>query len=335
MAHTGRTVLALLLAACGDPAPAEPTTPLLLVANTTESTLSILALPAGNELVRLATGTGPHEVAVSPDRRRAVVSNYGDSTEAGHSLTVIDLASLAVVRTIELDPYGRPHGIAFVDARCVVVTSEASAAVVVVDLDTGTIDRAIPTTQRGSHMLAIAPGASRVYVANLTSGSITPIDLANAEAGEPVPAIPENEAIAVTPDGAQVWTASVAQNRIRIFDAPQLTLDGELGATGAPIRITPTPDGTAMIVSNASAGNLQLIDVATRAISTIDLVPASGGSATPVGAAVASDSRTAYVALVAENRVAVVDLAARTTTASLAVGQGPDGVAYRPLGATP
>jgi DNA-binding beta-propeller fold protein YncE len=139
----------------------------------------------------------------------------------------------------------------------------------------------------------------------------------------------------VTPDGAQVWTASLPQSQILIFDAPLLALDGALAASGGPIRIAPTPDGTTMIVSNASASNLQLIDVATRALATIDLRPAtSGGSATPVGLAVASDSTTAYVALVAEDRVAIVDLAARAVTGYLPVGQGPDGVAYRPRSAT-
>lgn len=302
--------------------------PLLLVANTPESTLSILGLPEGNELARLHTGIGPHEVAVSPDRRRAVISNYGDNLEVGHSLTVVDLAGLTVARTIDIDPYRRPHGIAFVDARRVVVTSEANASIVVVDIDAGTVERAISTKQEGSHMLALAPGASSVYVANLQSASITPIDLVVAEPGEPVPAIAFNEAIAVTPGGAEVWTASVPQNRILIFDAPQLTLDGELAASGAPIRITPTPDGKAMIVSNAGTGTLQLIDVASRAIETIDLRLTIDDSATPVGTAVTSDSDTAYVALVAEGRVAVVDLRARAVTGYLPVGEGPDGIAY-------
>jgi DNA-binding beta-propeller fold protein YncE len=49
-----------------------------------------------------------------------------------------------------------------------------------------------------------------------------------------------------------------------------------------------------------------------------------------VGATVANDSTTAYVALVAENRVAVVDLASSAITGYLPVGQGPDGLAYCP-----
>jgi DNA-binding beta-propeller fold protein YncE len=340
---TKRIAFALVLAACSKPAtapvapggkPAElaaevaATSPRLLVANKAEATLSVLELPAGKELARLPTGVGPHEIAVSPDGRRAVISNYGDKNELGRTLTVVDLVALSVVKTIDLADYRRPHGIAFVDDRRVVVTAEANASIVVVDVEAGTIERGIATTQQGSHMLALAPGKQRVYVANMQSGSITPIDLASAAAGEPVPAIALSEAIAVTPDGAEVWTASLAQNKIIIFDAPQLTRDAELEAPGAPIRITPTPDGKTMIVSNAKASKLQLIDVATRAIATIDLPVTGGDTAAPVGTTVASDSRTAYVALVAQDRVAVVDLASRTITGHLPVGKGPDGIAY-------
>jgi DNA-binding beta-propeller fold protein YncE len=340
---TKLTTLLLVLAACGKPVPppAAPgagspgpaaarsaAAPLLLVANKAEATLSVLELPGGKELARLQTGIGPHEVAISPDRRRAVISNYGDKNELGRSLTVVDLVGLSVVKTVDLGEYRRPHGIAFVDDRRVVVTSEANAAIVVVDIDAGKVERGIATAQQGSHMLALAPGKQRVYVANMQSGSITPIDLAGGSPGEPVPAIQLSEAIAVTPDGAEVWTASLAQNKIVIFDAPRLTRDGELDAPGAPIRITPTPDGKLMIVSNAKASKLQLIDVATRAITTIDLPVTSGDSAIPVGTTVASDSKTAYVALIAEDRIAVIDLATRTITGHLTVGKGPDGIAY-------
>jgi DNA-binding beta-propeller fold protein YncE len=336
--------LALLIAACARPttAPAESPArapahtaeyapggaPLLLVANKAEATLSILELPAGKELARLPTGMGPHEVAVSPDRRRAVISNYGDKTDLGHTLTVVDLAALSVVKTIDLGDYRRPHGIAFLDDRRVVVTSEVSSSVVLVDVDAGAVERAISTTQQGSHMLAVAPNKQRVYVANMQSASITPIDLASATPGERVSSIALNEAIAVTPNGAEVWTASLSQNKIVIFNTAQLTRDAELDALGAPIRITPTPDGKTMIVSNAKASKLQLIDVATRASTTLDLPATAGDSAAPVGTTVASDSKTAYVALVAEDRVAVIDLATRTIAGHLPVGKGPDGIAY-------
>jgi YVTN family beta-propeller protein len=68
--------------------------------------------------------------------------------------------------------------------------------------------------------------------------------------------------------------------------------------------------------------------VATRTATTISVPPRSGPSAVPIGTVISPDGKIAYVALGAEDRVAVVDLATRTITAHLAAGRGPDGLGY-------
>src|SRR4051794_36730440 len=77
----------------------------VVVANMGENTATILDVASRRVLATVATGAGPHEVAVSHDGRWAIVSNYGDRSGPGNSLTVIDLASLAVQRTISLGDY--------------------------------------------------------------------------------------------------------------------------------------------------------------------------------------------------------------------------------------
>ena len=103
-------------------------------------------------------------------------------------------------------------------------------------------------------------------------------------------------------------------------------------AHGSPANetslITPTPDGRSMLVSNVNGSALQLVDVATRTATTIPLPPRAGSSASPIGTVISPDSKTAYVALGAEDRVAVVDLATRTITGHLPAGRGPDGLGY-------
>ncbi|HWO26996.1 MAG TPA: beta-propeller fold lactonase family protein [Kofleriaceae bacterium] len=342
-----RALVLVLLAACTRPpaappvpaptptpatatASAPPTTqPVLLVANKSEATVSVLELPGGRNLATLPTANGPHEIAVSPDGRRAAVTGYGTKDAPGRSLTVIDVPSLSVTRTIDLGDYRRPHGAAFLpDGRRVVVTAEANAAVVIVDVEAGTVERGIPTAQQGTHLVALAPGGARAYTANIQSGTVTAIDLVAMTAAEPRPAIAECEAIAVTPDGTQVWTASLDKDRIVALDAKTLAAIGDLAAAGRPIRITPTPDGRAMLVSNVNGSALQLVDVATRTATTIPLPPRAGPSATPIGTVISPDSKTAYVALGAEDRVAVIDLATRTITGHLPAGRGPDGLGY-------
>jgi DNA-binding beta-propeller fold protein YncE len=90
----------------------------------------------------------------------------------------------------------------------------------------------------------------------------------------------------------------------------------------------PTPDGRSMLVSNANGSAIQLVDVATRAAAKIPMPPRAGPSAVPIGTVISPDSKTAYVALNAEDRVAVIDLATRTITGHLVAGRGPDGLGY-------
>ena len=86
----------------------------LIVANKSDDTVDLLSLDSGESLATLPTGHAPHEVAVSADGKRAIVTNYGDRERPGSSLTLIDLDGAKVVRTIELGEHRRPHGIAWI-----------------------------------------------------------------------------------------------------------------------------------------------------------------------------------------------------------------------------
>lgn len=60
----------------------------------------------------------PHEVAISDDHRRAFVSIfgngiYGNNTQPGCTIVVLDLASRAQVASLDVSPYVAPHGLMF------------------------------------------------------------------------------------------------------------------------------------------------------------------------------------------------------------------------------
>ena len=98
-----RAVLAALSPALlAAPAAAET----LLVGNKGEDTLSVIALGSGAELARLPTGRMPHEIAISPDGKQAAVVAYGGTT-----IDIFDVAKRTKLRTIDLSPNQRPHGL--------------------------------------------------------------------------------------------------------------------------------------------------------------------------------------------------------------------------------
>src|SRR5262245_21296971 len=137
----------------------------LVVLNKSEATASLIDLKTNKVVATVPTGVGPHEVSVSADGKQALVTNYGTREAPGSTLTVIDVPSAKVVRTIDLAPHKRPHGIAWIpESKDCIVTVEESKAVLIVNTESGKIRRTIATDQETSHMVALSPDASHAYI---------------------------------------------------------------------------------------------------------------------------------------------------------------------------
>ena len=318
-------MLALLAAA---PAPVADTTggALLLVANKQDHTLSVIEVETGRLLATLPTGTGPHEVAVSSDGRRAVVANYGDQTP-GSSLTIVDLVERRVARTIDLGEHRRPHGVVVLPGDSLAaVTVEASQAVLVVRLD-GRVKHTIPTNARGSHMVAVTADGRRGYTANVPDGTITELDLATGTTLRSLPVASVTEGVAVTPDGREVWVGSNNQHTVTVVDTRSWKAVDTLPAAGMPYRIAISPDGKTAVVPGPMGGLVRIFDVATRTERAVVDFGAGGQSQGPVGSTITGDGAYAFIALQETNEAAMVDLATGQELRRFPTGAGPDGIA--------
>jgi len=312
----------------------------LVVANMADNTVTIIDLDSETVLATLPTGPAPHEIAVTADGRYAVITNYGDRSGPGNSLTIIDLQTVTVAKTIDLGVYQRPHGIAVLPSRDVaLVTSEVSQVVILVNLATGEVESAIPTGGRASHMLALTGDGRRVYVSNIVDGTITEIDL---ELGKPLRQVPIAdfvEGITVNPDGALVWIGSNKDKTVSVFDPESGTIVATLDGFGFPYRMAVTPDSRTVVLSDPASGEIRIVDVATREERHRIVVPKDGvlpsaeipGSPAPEGIALSRDNRMAYVSLQGMNQAAAIDLATGSIVALFDTGGWPDGIGYSPL----
>jgi YVTN family beta-propeller protein len=293
-----------------------------LIANQQSGDVSVIDLATG-AMDRVPVGTGPHETAISRDGRWGVATVYGAQVP-GNKLAVIDLATKSVVRTIDLAQYTRPHDVEFIPgtATTVLVTSEATQRVLRVDIATGTVETTIPTNAEGSHMLGITDDASRVFTANVRSGSTSELDLAGGKFVRQVPIAPMTEGIAVTGDGREVWIGSNQLGTVTVVDAATGRVSATLPGFKVPYRLTVSPDGRMVIVCDPEANRIAIIDRASRTV-----VGEVAGLGSPRGVMVATDNRTALVTLGTENAVAVIDLAGRRVVSRFPVGESPDGVA--------
>src|SRR6266567_1604689 len=193
-------IWAVLLAASAAYGESEPA--LLLIGNKSEDTLSFVDACTLKEVAKTTTGRGPHEVAVTPDGKKAFVSNYEGP---GDSISVVAVSARKELGRIPLGEHRAPHGLAVSrDATKVYATCERSQSVIELDVATEKIVRVFKTDQKGTHMLVLTPDGKKLYTGNMGSGSSTVIDLVKGDILTQIKTGANCEGVDVTPDGKQV-----------------------------------------------------------------------------------------------------------------------------------
>lgn len=301
--------------------------PTLLVLNKAENSLAIVDPATMSVVARVATGDGPHEVAVSSDGRTAYVSNYG-AEKPGNSLSVIDLAARKEVRRVDLGPLLRPHGLVERDGK-IYFTAEVSRVVARYDPSADRVDFIVGTGQNITHMLVMHPTRRVVYTANILSDTVSVLELDTPQQPGPPPRMThitvgkQPEGMDISPDGRELWVAHRADGGVSVIDTETNKVKETFKAGGTPIRVKFTRDGKYVLISSPDTGELVVFDAATRK----ELKRFPVGEAA-VGVVVSADSRTAYVASMATGKVTAVDLKSMTLAGSVETGRAPDGLAW-------
>lgn len=340
-----RAVLPAFMLVVAADIPAQSTTwprGTIVVSNMNDSSATIVDASTGVVRATVRTGKGPHEVAGSHDGKWAIVTNYGVRGAPGNTLTVIDVARAAVARTIDLGAYQRPHGARFLPGDTLLaVTSEASQAVLIVDLRRDAVVRTLPTHARTSHMLAMSRSGERMFTANISDGSVSVLDPRDSAAVRTIPVARATEGIGAAPDGRRVWVGSNADSIVVVVDPSGATPPDTIRGFGMPYRIALTPDGRRAVVSDPVRSEIAIIDGATHRVLKRIVVPSDSlvataevpGSASPEGVAVSDDNRWAFVTLQGRNRVVWVDLERMAIVRSAPTGTWSDGIAFVPAAA--
>ena len=316
----------------------------LIVLNKSDANASLIDSRARTSRGVFATGTGPHEVAVSPDGKLAVVADYGEQ-QPGSTLTVLVAASGALVRKIDLGAPRRPHGIEFEDARHVIVTAEVSDAILRVDVLDGKLVDVLPTQQKASHMVVLTPDRKRAFVANIASSSVTAIDLKSGAILAQIATGKGSEAIDITPDGREVWVGNRAGDTLSVIDAGSLQVVATIPCAKFPIRLKITPNGKHALVSCAESGDVAVFDVASRTelrrismgidatANSADHMLQFGESPVPVGVLIHPSGQRAWVANTNADLVTELDLTTWSISARIPTGKQPDGLGWSSAGA--
>ena len=136
----------------------------LIVANRAGGSISLIDLETRLEVARLPVGPIiPHEVAVSPDGRFALTSEYGPENSHGRHVILIDIPNARIVGRIDLGPNSRPHTAVFLpDGQRALATMQDSDQIALIDLGTMSVIRTYPTGGREGHMVCASVPTARV-----------------------------------------------------------------------------------------------------------------------------------------------------------------------------
>jgi DNA-binding beta-propeller fold protein YncE len=239
------------------------------------------------------------------------------------------LPSGDTIKTIDLGEYRAPHDVRWVDDSRVVVTAEASQALLLVNVTSGSIERVFKTETAVSHMLALTRDRSRLYCSNMRDGSVSAFDFKTGQKIKDVKTGRECEGVGVTPDGRWVWAGNRAEDTISIIDTRSLEVVKRIHSPGFPYRVQFTPDGRLALIPHANASSLVVADVAKQEIvKSIPLGMTKVDKPSTAGVFPHPDNRHAFVTVRNDNSMLVLDLVSGQTLARVEVQSSPDGVTY-------
>jgi YVTN family beta-propeller protein len=323
----GLAVLLVTMSSFGAPAPSHG---LLLVANKGEHTLGIIDPVAGVQVAAIPEeGVTGHEVAASPDGRRAFVPIYGDSGVGkpgtdGRLIRVIDLAERKVVDTLDLGKGVRPHCAVFGPGNGLLyVTTELENSVTVIDPQSLKVVGHVPTGQPESHMLAITRDGRRGYTSNVGPGTISVLDLEARQVLAVIPVAPKAQRISLSRDDRFLFTADQSQPRLAVIDTATNGIRTWITLPGIGYGTAPTPNGRWLLVAALKTNQVVVVDLQSMTVArALDVPPA------PQEIVVRPDGAAAYVSCDRSGQVAVIDLKQWKVTKLIHAGKGADGLAW-------
>ena len=305
-----------------------PTSPILLVANQGDRSLSLIDTAAGAQIAAVPENdvTG-HEVAASPDGHTAYVPIYGNAGVGkpgtdGSKMLVIDIPSHKVIRTLDFGHGVRPHCAVWGPDGMLYVTTELDQSVTVVNPKTLKIVGSIPTGQPESHMLAISHDGRRGYTANVGPGTVSVLDMKGRKQIAIIPISKTTQRISVSQDDKMVFTSDQVKPQLAVIDTATNKVKTFVPLPAAGYGTAPTKDGRWLLVAIQKLNQVAVVDLQSMAVArTIDVPRA------PQEIVVTPNGRTAYVSCNATGKVAAIDLATWKVDKLMDAGKGADGLA--------
>lgn len=310
----------------------------IITVNRSEHNVSIVDAKSYKIIKQIPVGIGPHEVALSPNNKFAIVLNYGEYPvphkdairssdlkwikKSTNSLTKIDLVKMETVATFALEDCSTPHhGVISADSKTMWCTCEEEKKVIEIDTDSGLTLRSWQTDQIQTHFLA--KNEDKILTTNIGSNSVSFIDL-NTNQVRNLSVGNKPEGVGISPDNEEAWVLCFGDNAIYILDIEKEEVKEVIDSgTDFPIEIQWRPESEEVWVSNVTSKEISIYS--TKSKKLIDRIPLPS---TALGLLLSPDGSRAFVSLPRLNLVKVIDTNSRKIVDEFAAGMETDGIIW-------
>lgn len=207
-------------------------------------------------------GVTPAHVALSADGSRAYTAN-----QYGSSASVLDVTTPtpSLLATISLPSEGFNVLVDPAGSRVYVTTG--SGALQVMDAATDTVIAQVATGP-ASNGLALDRAAGILYVSSIRAGTVTAVSTATNTVTKVYAVSANPQRIALSADGKTLYVATESTG-LEVLDLATGTRSSVIGVDAGAVGLALAPDGKVAYVTNPPAGELQIVDVATRQVTTL------------------------------------------------------------------
>jgi YVTN family beta-propeller protein len=301
----------------------------VVVANSGDSTASIytpFVITNGDHGLRLVktlpVGKTPNETCISPDGKRAYVSNRGDTT-----VTVLDLENLSVAGTINDAAMKNPDGCILNRAgtRLYVAAAGTESVFVFSTADNHKLSE-IKVGQEPRRLL-LSADEGLLYVSNGEERYVSVIDSKTNKEIRRIKAGRDPRSMILSPEGKYLAIGNVSDDTVEFVKLGETDPEFVTGVPRSPQRLVVYKD--ILFVIGRFDNVVAMVDLRmTKEYGRFQsaTIPVGRG---PWGMALSATGESLYVTNTTDNTMTIIDLRLMRAGFAIPTGKGPMGVAVR------
>ena len=309
----------------------------LYIVNKISRDITVFDLFKGKEITEIPIDMESHEAISTIDKNSIIVTNYGTINRDGNLIKVINTKANEVEKIIDLKGKIRTNGISTLPkSNKVAVVDYVSNNLLILNIETDSIEKQIQTKQEKSHLMVLHPSKSLAYVTNMVSNSVSVMDLNKNEVVKIIPCGLTAESIDITPDGSEIWVTNKNGNSITIINTSTYDVIETLSTGKEPLKVKFSIDGSYCLIANASDGSISVYNQhSKKQIKTIR-IPGKNKllerilyhTPRPVNILMHPNGLYAFVANSNASKIEVIDMSNFKIVSNIGTGKIPDALAF-------